>query len=75
MKVRIGIADTNKVVEIDVADVDDFKKEIERSLGEGGLAWFTDTRGRTVGVPARSMAFVEIDAESGSQAVGFAPAV
>lgn len=75
MKVRIGIAETDKVVEIDVEDVKSFKKEMERALEEGGLAWFTDTKARTVGVPARSVAFIEIEAEDVGPAVGFAPAV
>ena len=75
MKVRIGVAETDKVVEIDVEDVKSFKEEMERALDEGGFAWFTDTKSRTVGIPARSVAFVEIEAEEGGPAVGFAPAV
>jgi hypothetical protein len=72
MKVRIGIADTSKVVEIDIDDVEAFRDEVERAMADGGMAWFTDTKGRTVGVP---MAFVEIEAADGGPSVGFAPAV
>ena len=36
---------------------------------------FTDTKGRTVGVPTASLAFVEIEAADGAPHVGFAPAV
>jgi hypothetical protein len=75
MKVRIGIADTNKVVEIEIDDADSFRSEVERALAEGGMAWFTDTKGRTVGVPTASLAFVEIEAADGAPHVGFAPAV
>jgi hypothetical protein len=39
------------------------------------MAWFTDTKGRTVGVPTASLAFVEIEAADGAPHVGFAPAV
>jgi hypothetical protein len=75
MKVRIGISDTSKVVEIEVDEVEAFQEEMERAVADGGLAWFTDTKGRTVGVPARSVAFVEIEAADGGPSVGFAPAV
>jgi hypothetical protein len=75
MKVRVGIAETDKVVELDVDDIDVFKEEMERAVTDGGLAWFTDIKMRTVGIPSRSVAFVEIDAEEGGPAVGFAPAV
>jgi hypothetical protein len=75
MKVRIGIADTSKVVEIEIDEVAAFQDEMERAVSDGGLAWFTDTKGRTVGVPAQSVAFVEIEAADGGPSVGFAPAV
>jgi hypothetical protein len=75
MRVRIGITDSSKVVELDVDDVKEFQGEIERAVSEGGLAWFTDTRGRTVGVPATGVAFVEIENSEAGPAVGFAPAV
>lgn len=75
MKVRIGIADTSKVVEIEIDDPDAFRSVVENALADGGMAWFTDTKGRTVGVPTASLAFVEIEATDGGPLVGFAPAV
>jgi hypothetical protein len=75
MRVRIGIADTDKLIEIEIDDVPAFKKELERAVGASELAWFTDSRGRTVGIPARQVAFVEIEDTEGGPAVGFAPAV
>ncbi|HEY4584497.1 MAG TPA: DUF3107 family protein [Acidimicrobiia bacterium] len=75
MRVRIGIAETDKLVEIEIEDVPSFKAELERAVGAGELAWFTDSRGRTVGVPARQIAFVEIEDTEVGPAVGFAPAV
>lgn len=74
MKVRIGIAD-NKVVEVDVDDEKLFKSELEKALADDGMAWFTDTKGRTVGIPAAKVAFVEIEQDETGPAVGFAPAV
>jgi hypothetical protein len=75
MRVRIGIADTDKLVEIEIDDVASFKGELERAVAAGELAWFTDSRGRTVGIPSRQVAFVEIEDTEGGPAVGFAPAV
>jgi hypothetical protein len=73
MKVRIGIANTDKLVELEVEDVKKFKKEIERAVNDGGLGWFTDSRGRTVGIPARNVAFIEIEDTEAGHTVGFAP--
>lgn len=75
MKVRLGILNTDKLIELEVDDPEAFKKEIEKAVEEGGLGWFTDSRGRSVGVPARNVAFVEIEDSDDSKTVGFAPAV
>jgi hypothetical protein len=75
MKVRIGITDTNKVVELEIDDMKAFQEEMERAVADGSLAWFTDTRGRVVGIPTRGVAFIEIEAAEGGPLVGFAPAV
>jgi hypothetical protein len=75
MKVRIGIANTDKLIEIEIEDVKGFKEEVERAVEEGGLGWFTDSKGRTVGIPARNVAFIELEDSSAGQTVGFAPAV
>ena len=75
MKVRIGISNTDKLIELEIDDAKGFKKEIERAVKEGGLGWFTDSKGRSVGIPAKNVAFIELeDADAGTQ-VGFAPAV
>jgi hypothetical protein len=42
-------------------------------VADGGVVWFTDIKSRTVGIPSRGLAFVEIDTEGGGPAVGFAP--
>ncbi len=75
MKVRIGISTTDKLLELEVDDAESFKKEIERAVAEGGLGWFTDAKGRTVGIPARSVAFIEVEDSGEGHTVGFAPAV
>jgi hypothetical protein len=73
MKARIGIAETDKMVEVEVEDPKTFKKDVEKALVDGGMAWFVDSKGRSVGIPAKSIAFVEIDDTDASKPVGFAP--
>jgi len=73
MKVRIGIATTDKVVELEIDNAKTFKEEMERAVTEGGLGWFADAKGRTVGIPARSVAFIEMEDAEGQRTVGFAP--
>ena len=73
MKVRIGISTTHKLLEIEVDYPNAFQKTMEAAILEGGLGWFTDTKGRTVGIPARSVAFIEMENTPGGHTVGFAP--
>lgn len=73
MKVRIGISTTDKLLELEVDDPETFRKEMERAVSEGGLGWFTDSKGRTVGIPARSVAFIEMEDSGDQRTVGFAP--
>lgn len=74
MRARIGVAESTKVIEIDVEDPVEFKADIEASVGsEALMLWFTDTKGRTVGVPLAQLAYVEIDSDESARTVGFAP--
>lgn len=75
MKVRIGISTTDKLLEIEIEDPEAFRKELESSVKDGSMGWFTDSKGRTVGIPARSVAFVEIEDAGENRQVGFAPAI
>lgn len=75
MRARIGIVDTSKVVEIDIDDIEAFQAEVERGVADGGVVWFTDIKSRTVGIPSRGLAFVEIDSEGAGTAIGFVPAL
>ncbi len=74
MKVRIGIADS-KVIEVETDNEMSFKKELEKALAEGGIAWLTDTKGQSVGIPAAKVAFIEIESSDSGPVVGFAPVV
>lgn len=73
MKVRIGISTTDKLLEIEIDDPKAFRKTMEAAILENGLGWFNDSRGRTVGIPARSVAFIEMEDTEGGHTVGFAP--
>lgn len=76
MNARIGVADSDKVIEIEIDDVEEFRRRVEEALsGEVAVVWFTDTRKRQVGVSVQRVAYVEIDAESGRRSVGFGPAL
>ena len=41
----------------------------------GDLAWFTDSKGRSVGIPAGHVAFIEMDDPNEQARVGFGPVV
>lgn len=73
MRVRIGIAETGKTIEIEVDDDTVFRKEIGEAIDGGTTAWFTDIRGRSVGIPGKSVAYVEIDDPEADARVGFVP--
>ena len=73
MEVRIGVTQTPKELEVELSDGnrDQIVKDIEAALsGEGSMLWLTDRRGRTIGVPAAKLAYVEI-APTEERRVGF----
>ncbi len=75
MEIRIGVTQTPKELEVDMGDqvdgdtlVDDIKSAIS---GDRSMLWFTDRKGRRVGVPTEKLAYVEIGATGGERRVGF----
>jgi hypothetical protein len=74
VEVRIGVTHTPKEIEIELteADRDRVVKDVETALAsEDGVLWLTDRKGRTVGVPASKVAYVEISPTE-DRRVGFA---
>ena len=74
MNVRIGVIRSQKEIEVELdadSDVKSVKKTITSGLASGDMLWLTDSRGREVGVPAASVAYVEIDPAASSRAIGF----
>ena len=74
MKVRIGIADSTKVVELDVEDAEDFETGFAAAVGgDEVLVWVEDIKKRRVGIPRERVAYVEIETDDARQSVGFGP--
>lgn len=74
MDVRIGVTQSPKEIELDLGEVDReaLKDEIAGALAKGeGVLWLTDRKGRTVGIPAAKVAYVEIGSASEERRVGF----
>jgi len=75
VEVRIGIIQTPKELEVDLAediDRDQVLADIEKELARGdGVLWLTDRRGRRVGVPTAKVAYVEVGAAAADRRVGF----
>lgn len=75
MEVRIGVTYSAKELTLDLADgadPDALKKDVEAVLeGTSAVLWVTDRKGRTVGVPAEKVAYVELDPSGEDRRVGF----
>ncbi len=75
MEVRIGVTQSVKEIELDLEDTDREAtlKNITDSVTSGeGVLWLTDKRGRTIGVPASKVAYVEVGSAAEERRVGFA---
>lgn len=75
MDVRIGIIQTPKELDIELADGTDREQvlaEVEKVLSDSaGVLWLTDKRGRRVAVPAARIAYVEVGTHADERRVGF----
>jgi hypothetical protein len=73
--VRIGVIHTSKEIEVELGDDADpatVLADVEQALsGDTGVLWFTDRRGRKVGVPSARVAYVEIGSPHEERRVGF----
>jgi hypothetical protein len=75
MDIRIGVTHAPREIEVELgddADADKLVAQVEKALAaDTGMLWFTDRKGRRVGVPATRVAYVEIDSQSDERRVGF----
>lgn len=74
MEVRIGVTQSVKEIEVELDDAvrEQTLADITASLSSGeGVLWLTDKRGRTIGVPAAKVAYVEVGSPADERRVGF----
>ncbi|MPZ51346.1 MAG: DUF3107 family protein [Acidimicrobiia bacterium] len=72
MRAWIGISQTQKTIELEMDDVDEFRRVVEEAA-PGSVLWLTDVKDRLVGIPADKLAYIEIEAEGTHHTVGFGP--
>ena len=73
MNIRIGIVQSMKEIEVDMPaneSADELKARISAVLGSDEVLWLTDAKGRTLGVPAARIAYIEL-ATPTERVVGF----
>ena len=75
MDVRIGVADTTKELDIEMAedaDRDAVMKTVNEALdGKTSVLWLEDSKGKNVGVPAAKIAYVEVGSNDSERQIGF----
>ncbi len=65
MRVRIGVSESSREIEVDVEEIDAFVAEAEKVLAaEGLILWVTDTDDHRVGVPGRAIAYIDISPDA-----------
>lgn len=71
MEVKIGVQNASRELTMDLdTDPEQLTKDINGALGGGEVLSLTDTKGRTLLVPAGALAYVEIGT-SATGPVGF----
>ena len=62
MRVRIGVADTSREVELDVDDTGAFIAMVEEAHTRGdAFVWVDALDGKRVGIPITRLGFIEIE--------------
>ncbi|MEM9565918.1 MAG: DUF3107 domain-containing protein [Actinomycetota bacterium] len=75
MDVRIGIAESSQVIEVELdndTDRDALKSRIESAVaGSSEVLWLTDRKGKDLAVPAQRIAFIELGTTDTERRIGF----
>ena len=75
MDLRIGIARSATVIEIELPDGTDradLRDRIDGAMGSGsGTLWITDKRNKEIGIPADQISFVELGNDESGRRIGF----
>jgi hypothetical protein len=73
--VRIGVTQAPRELVLELADDADreaVKAQIDAVLADDDrVLWLTDRKGRSVGVPAKKIAYVELGAPDSERRIGF----
>lgn len=73
MKIKIGVAHTGRVVEIDGGKAEQVRSAIDQAFAEGRpIIWVEDEDGTQIGIPREMLAFVEFENPESRLGVGFA---
>ena len=76
MDLRIGVTQSAREMTLELEDDTD-REALQRQIDDALVAnddkvlWFTDKRGRKVGVPVAKVAYIEISAAEQTQRFGF----
>lgn len=75
MDLRIGIAQTNQIIELeldDEMDRADLKTQIDEALSDAEkVLWLVDRKGKETAVPSSRISFVELSSVDPDRRVGF----
>ena len=76
MNLKIGVIHSTREIELELDDdrdqIEGESRKLEQALADGArMIWFSDRRGRRVGVVAEKLAYVEFEGEPGQKVVGF----
>ena len=73
MRVKFGMADTAREIDVDVDDAESLMTEFEAAVGggENRVLWVTDEDGRRHGLVVDKIVYVDVEAEKPRTGVGF----
>lgn len=75
MDLRIGIAESPQILELELDDDTDraaLKERIEDALaGKSEVLWVRDRKGKDLGVPSAKLGFVEMGTSDAERRIGF----
>lgn len=75
MDVRIGVSDSPRELELQLADDADraaVRAQVEDVMGDDAkVLWLTDRKGREIGIPSRRIAYVELGSPEQARTMGF----
>ena len=71
MRIRIGLSDTAREIELEVDDAPEFVRQLEDAIAAGGaMVWATDSEQHRYGIVATKVAYVHMEPER-ERVVGF----